>query len=126
MTAVARHAAVAVLAMLALGAPGCSKRAPGTCRDDVDCPPGFDCRSGGCVRRERLTFAAGGAAVAPVEEPAVEAPPPPAPRDATAPASPVPARPVAKPKAAPPVEPPVPPARPEQRLPEWKQRLKNS
>jgi hypothetical protein len=112
------------MAILALAVLGCSRPAPGRCREDVDCPAGFDCTSGACARRQRMTFAGPGGAT-PVEEPSPGAPTPQPPRPDDAPAvSPPPA---VKPKAAPPHEspPPVPPL-PEQRLPAWKQRLKNT
>lgn len=127
MTAVASYAAALAITVLALGAPGCGKRASGSCREDVDCPPGFDCVSSACARRERLSFAgAGGTPVAlPQEVPFVRAPHP---VEVLPPAPPVPKPPVVKPKATPrPDQPAVPAAPvPEQRLPAWKQRLKNT
>jgi len=115
----------AVAMVLALGALGCHKRAPGACRDDIDCPPGFDCVAGACARRARLTF--GGAAGA--AGPAHETAPPEAPASSARPGeAPSPVPPAVRPKVAPPAAPPVTPLPPvpEQRLPEWKQRLKNS
>lgn len=122
------------LAVLALGGTGCGKRAPGSCREDVDCPPGFDCVSAACMHRERLRF--GGAGGAPAQEPAPEATPE-APAFRASPpieVQPGPAiqrPPSVKPKPAPPAEPLAPPslppaAPPDQRLPAWKQRLKNT
>lgn len=50
---------MAAVATAASVAPsfGCRKRrAPGTCVEDLDCPPAFDCRAGHCVHRERMRF----------------------------------------------------------------------
>jgi len=127
VTAVARIAAAAAT-VLVVAALGCNRRAPDACRDDVDCPPGFDCVSAACTRRARLTFGGAGGAAAP-EAARPEAPTPP-PRPGAPEAAPSPTPPALRPKVKPPVTPPVlppplPPG-PEQRLPEWKQRLKNS
>lgn len=112
-----------LIAALALGALGCNRRAPGTCREDVDCPAGFDCTAGACVHRERLRF---GAAGAPVVAPTAAAPAAPrAPADVT-PAPRQDGAAPATPKAVtPPAQPPAPPA-PEPSLPAWKRRLKNT
>src|SRR5262245_46839154 len=118
--------------VLATGTSSCRKRlAPGTCAEDIDCPPGHDCRGGACVKR-------------PPEPGTTPAPP----DKTTAPDSPTPSEPSAAPaaeiqptpdagvphappkrKAAPPapVAPPVQtPAAPPGPLPMWKQRLKNT
>jgi hypothetical protein len=124
MTAVPRNAVA--MAILTLAVLGCRKPAPGSCREDVDCPPGFDCASGACARRQRMTFAGPGGAT-PREDPPAGPPMPQPPRPSDLPAVPPP--PAVKPKAAPPHESPpiVPvPSVPEQRLPAWKQRLKNT
>ena len=129
MTAVPRRAAALVVVALALAAFGRRQRAPGSCREDVDCPPGFDCRAGACARRARLIFAGpGGAPPAAIEEAPAEAPPLPARRPSEAPpSSSGPPPPLVKPKAAPPPEPaPPPPRSVPERLPAWKERLKNS
>lgn len=119
---------------------GCHRRPAGTCAEDVDCAPGFDCRAGVCARRERMRFGASSPGeVAPslidVADPAPDTSRNSASRDASAadaegPVTPPPAhRPApAVPKVpdvpAPP--PPLPTPPPGGREPMWKQRLRNS
>ncbi len=53
MPRVARVVAV-MIALVAFVSTSCTKRAPGRCVEDIDCSPGFDCRAGLCVRRDRV------------------------------------------------------------------------
>jgi len=119
----------------------CSRRAPGTCAEDIDCLPGFDCHGGRCVARQRLQFdspARGpeGSVVAPVFPPAPsrEIPQDGSARDGAVESSQKRAPPMAPPargrEVSPPASPPslplpTPPSSPE-RTPMWKQRLKNT
>jgi hypothetical protein len=128
MTAVTAHALALAIAFVALG---CGKRPSGACRDDLDCPPGFDCASGVCSHRARLEFSGAGGTPTTPPEPEAPAAAPPRPVEMPPPPSPLPA-PAVKPKGKPiqvpePAPAPAPaPAVPEQRLPAWKQRLKNT
>ena len=125
-----RFAPWLAVALLALCEAGCERHAPGACREDVDCPPGFDCVAAACAHRERMKFeSTKDAPPSPAEQAPQDVPAPPPPRESQppAPAAP-PVRPV-KPKPAPAPEPaPLPPAppAPEQKLPAWKERLKNT
>jgi len=128
MTPVAGRLALAMV-VLALGALGCGRRAPGSCREDVDCPAGFDCTAGACARRERLRFAGGGGTPAVPTE--VSPPLQVVPRtvEVAPPVPPVVPEAKKKPRRVPSPEPPVlPPPSParEAPLPAWKQRLKNT
>jgi hypothetical protein len=113
-----------VLLLTGASAAACKRGAPTACREDVDCPAGFDCVGTTCVRRERLRFGTD-ARPARADANATPAQPPP---DAGSPAAidAAPARPV-----APPAKSPAPAATPpgnqqQPRLPMWKERLKNS
>lgn len=49
-----RFAAILGMVVFGASAAGCKKRlAPGTCRIDIDCKAGFDCKGGQCVERPR-------------------------------------------------------------------------
>lgn len=129
-------ALAAVLALLAAGpAASCRKRPAGTCAEDIDCPAGYDCRAGACVKRPPAPGTTPATEVAaPVEQPlsppAADIPAAPGRADASAPADGSAPGPRPRRKAAPPspaVPPPaIPPAPPQGPLPMWKQRLKNS
>jgi hypothetical protein len=49
-----RLARALLIVLIASATASCRKRAPGTCAEDLDCQPGYDCRRGACFRRERL------------------------------------------------------------------------
>lgn len=138
-----RHAGLLLTAAFAaLGltsSAGCHRRPAGTCAEDVDCAPGFDCRAGVCARRERMRFGASSPSeVAPspidVAGPAPDPSRNPASRDASATdaegsVTPPPAhRPAPTVPKVPdvPAPQPLPPPPPGGREPMWKQRLRNS
>jgi len=93
----------------------CHRSAPPACRQDVDCPAGFDCVGGACVRRQRMRFG--------VDAHPLNAERSPTPPDAGQPTNleTTPSTPAIPP---PPAVPPPPPDQP--RLPMWKERLKNT
>jgi hypothetical protein len=105
---------------LALATSGTAcKRAATTavCREDVDCPAGFDCVASACVRRQRMRFGVDARPTLP--------PPGPPPSDAGQPTRAETAAPAPTAPPPPPPAPPPPPP-PGERLPMWKERLKNS
>lgn len=110
----------------------CQRRVPGTCVEDIDCVPGFDCRAGACVRRERLYLEPGPRNLVPLKEPpsnqgnavpAIDAQPPTAMPDAGG-GAPKHDRTLPNPPILP--SDPLPPERSPRHEPIWKQRLKNS
>ncbi|MBC8132482.1 MAG: hypothetical protein H7X95_05825 [Deltaproteobacteria bacterium] len=125
--------AILAAALVATSAT-CNRRPAGTCAQDIDCAPGYDCRAGACVVRERMRFDSPTKKPPPEVTPPGEGPPAAAgiPDASATDADAVPLQPPPRPKKAAPdprVVPPAPavplPAAPD-REPMWKQRLKNS
>lgn len=121
--------------LLAACAASCRRRVPGQCQDHVECEAGFDCVEGRCVRRAAFPGAtaeqnAGSAGTTPAETdkvPDTETTPAPlaSPDAADGPRAPLPKKVVPAPKPAPPDPVTPPPTPPTERLPLYKQRLKN-
>jgi hypothetical protein len=120
---------VAIIIALIATAPSafsaCHRRKAGLCRTHTDCNPGYDCAAGKCAKRPPL----------PSDhlrpQPIVDQAPAPVEAHAPAPtpaAPPLPPPPVKTFTPPPPSQQPTPPIAPppSDRLPRWKERLKNT
>jgi hypothetical protein len=114
--------------LLCVALTSCRRRAPGTCRDHIDCDPGFDCVAERCTRRAPVGGASPPTPPAPDAASVEPLAPPPARADEPTPLAP-PQQQVARsapkpnrPDAAIPAAAPVPV---DERLPMWKQRARS-